>query len=150
MARRTELADVADGMTGHVLWSVGATGFPYEDRLGSTYTFDLIAGTADPTSRLLERLAREQCSDLGRHLVARSIPRSWVASATLTVEFGERTVHNQSLAVCRVGVVDDTGRTHTSTRRGGVWHPVRHGLYPGRRGLFSVVRQVLSRRTPAQ
>lgn len=128
MPRRIELADVADGITGHVLWSVGATGFPVEEALGSNYEFDLVAGTATPSSRRLERLALQYRVDFARHLRARSIQDEWVRSASLTVDFGERTMRNQSLTTCRLEVTDDRGRTHTSTRRGGVWLPVRRNF----------------------
>jgi hypothetical protein len=139
MARRRELADVADGITGHLLWSIGATGFPFEEALGSIYEFDLIAKSARPTSRGLSRMAHELGADFRRHLSARSIPAEWAVAASLHITFGARTIHDHSLATCRVEVSDDMGRTHTSTRRGGVW-------LPGRRRPLSLLLSLLNRR----
>ena len=128
MARRRELDDLGDGITGHVLWTISVLGFPHRSRLRSTYIFDLMTGNVVPSSRRLEQLASEYRDDFTRHLDARSIPKAWAKAATLTVEFSERTRNDESLAMCRVLVTDDLGRIHSSTRRSGVWHPARRGL----------------------
>lgn len=127
MARRTELADVADGITGHVMrdtpwhriWPLGAVSRAFRDGLGTDFRFDLIAGTAEPASRELTHFARGLEADLVRHLTVRKLAADWVRSAELTVTIGAHSPPaNGALVLCRMVIIDDLDRIHTSTRRG--------------------------------
>lgn len=123
--RRIELADVADGLTGHVLWSVRARRFPVDETLGLTYEFNLVAGTSTPEASSLRILARDYRDDFARHLHVLSIEDAWVGSASLSLGFDVPTAGRESLVTCRVTITDDLGRVHTSTRRGRVHLPGR-------------------------
>jgi hypothetical protein len=124
MARHVELADVADGISGHELWSIEVEGFPFEEKLGREYRLDLLAPAAHPSSRYLHAKAVAVQSELDRHLTARKIPREWLSAAVLEVSLGADGPH-ETLVTCRVELTDDRGRTHTSTRRAGVRRPLR-------------------------
>lgn len=127
MPRRIELADVADGITGHVIrdtpwdkvWPLGGIARAVRDGAGSEYRFDLMTGEVEPATRELASLARGLVSDLTRHLEARRIGVDWVRSArlTVTVDSSEQASRAKPV-VCRVVIADDLGREHTSTRRG--------------------------------
>ncbi len=127
MARRRELADVADGIGGpfirqlyytHKKNPMDALERAHSQGLGVSYTFDLAAGTADPTSRNLASLAKDLAADLDRHLQVRDINPEWVTTATLTVTFNETLNGKRPLGPyeCLVTITDDLGTTHTSTR----------------------------------
>ena len=128
MARRRELADVADGIGGPFIrqdWyssktrPMAAIERGHKRKLGTSFSFDLIAGVADPASRELSRLAVNLARELTRHLRARHISDEWVHAATLTVTFDEVLSGNRPTGnyQCLVTIMDDLGSTHTSTRR---------------------------------
>ncbi len=128
MARRRELADVADGVGGPfirqvrfhnrelplpVLWRAARKG------LGRRYSFDLVSGVADPSSPELSKLAQDLAKDLARHLRVRQISELWVKSAdmTVTVDGRLRWNYRRNTFVCIVTITDDLGTLHTSTRK---------------------------------
>ena len=128
MARRRELADVADGVGGPfirqvrfhnrelpllVLWRAARKG------LGGRYSFDLVSGVADPSSRELSKLAQDLARDLARHIRARQISELWVDSAEMvvTVEGPLGWNYRRNTFVCIVTITDDLGGLHTSTRK---------------------------------
>ncbi|HEU4848885.1 MAG TPA: hypothetical protein VFS93_00575 [Terrimesophilobacter sp.] len=127
MARRRELADVADGVGGPfirqvrfhnrelplpVLWRAARKG------LGRRYSFNLVSGTADPSSRELSKLGQDLARDLARLLRERRISVLWVESAdmTVTVEGPLGWNYRRNTFVCIVTITDDLGILHTSTQ----------------------------------
>lgn len=133
MARRRELADVADGITGHVIfdspanpdWPLAHIAQAVRSGKGTTYSFDMIAGTAAPASGNVRAVAEMLQRDLVRHLDARQIPIGWVREASLTVDVGSSTPRTVALVRCQARIVDDGGTVHTSTRRGQTTIPAR-------------------------
>jgi hypothetical protein len=145
VARRRELADVCDGISGHFIlspeWTRGGQLALVAGALragdGDTIRIDLLNGEISAPSLRITRLADELTKDLQRHLRARGIPREWIRSATFSVHVGEWSPGQTAIVKCRVAIVDDRGSEHTSTRSGERYVP--------RASLFSAI---LSRRIP--
>lgn len=138
MPRRRELADVADGITGHLASVSSETkrpplaGVAYAIRAGhgTEFVFDLLDGIVEPPSRYLAAIARVLQDDLQRHLRARRIDPAWVSSAVLTVTISDTAPADWNRVSCRVAVTDDRAVIHTSTRRAVALLPrLRCGLH---------------------
>ena len=133
MARRRELADVADGITGHFIfdspanpdWPLARITQAVRSGNGTAYSFDMIAGKSAPPSGDVRAVAEMLQRDLVRHLDARHIPVGWVREASLTVDVGSSTPRTVALVRCQARIVDDRGTVHTSTRRGQTTIPAR-------------------------
>jgi hypothetical protein len=131
MARRRELADAADGISGHFVfdspanpdWPLAHVAFAMRAGDGATYSFDLLAGTVNPHSAHVGRLARFLQGDLTRHLAARGIDAEWVSDATLVVTAEGETPGTRVPVRCEVTITDDRGAIYTSTRRGSMSVP---------------------------
>jgi hypothetical protein len=128
MARRRELADVANGITGHAVrppwlwrrdgWSLWDIPPAVRRGLGQEYSFDILTGSAEPSTKKLDHLARSLAADLIRHLSSRGIDKTWVASASLTItlDSADKRQDHPTFRI-QVLITDDLGRNHTSTRR---------------------------------
>lgn len=126
MPRRIELADVADGITGHVIrdtpwdrvWPMGGIVRAVRDGFGTEYRFDLMTGDVDPATRELAETGSRLRADLERHLAVRRLRPEWVRSASLTatVKISAAVDGRRAPVTCRVEITDDLGREHTSTR----------------------------------
>lgn len=126
MPRRRELADVADGITGHFIfdstanpdWPLAHVAFAVRAGHGAAYSFDLRNGTVEPPAKEVASVAQFLRGDLSRQLATRSIDRAWVSAASLSVS-AEGATHGTRVPVrCQVLIRDDRGFDHTSTRRG--------------------------------
>lgn len=125
MPRRRELADAADGITGHFMfdspanpeWPLARIAFAVRAGHGAEYSFDLLDGTVSSASEDLIALARFLRDDLSRHLAARRIDRDWVTAATLVVVAEATTPGTRAPVRCAVSITDDRGRSHTAARR---------------------------------
>ncbi|QCR20164.1 hypothetical protein [Agrococcus sp. SGAir0287] len=129
MARRIELENVADGMTGHF---VRDAGWEQDWILGDLARAAVLSGSStlrldlEGSDRAATRDARILRADLQRHLARRRIPSEWVVGATL--ELWVLAVRGRRAQVrCRISIADDLGRVHASTRSTAVGLP-RFGL----------------------
>jgi hypothetical protein len=151
MPRRRELADVADGISGHFVtgpywsddWPLGVVALAIQRSAEREFSFDLLSGTVSPRAPYLEARAEILHSELLRHLAARNLPQAWVATATLAIWVGEaeESVGPDHPVRCQVAITDDLGRVHTSTRRGFVepeW--VRTSAVMAMRSLMARIR----------
>jgi hypothetical protein len=146
VARRRELADVADGISGHFVsdteWGrdgpLRDIGRAVQAGRGTEFIFDMQSATASPTCRVLDRRAALLHDELQRHLAARNIPTTWVGDARVTVHAVDQAASESIAVSCQVAITDDRERLHTSTRRTLIRVPSRflpRLLYsmPGRR-----------------
>ncbi|MFM2353219.1 MAG: hypothetical protein RLZZ608_625 [Actinomycetota bacterium] len=125
MARRRELADAADGISGLVVsntpwfpdWPMGDVGRAVQAGKGREFTFDLLSGTATPPLTPLIVRATRLREELARHLAARRIPEAWVSEASVTVSVVDGVQKGFIAVRCRVAITDDLGREYTSTRK---------------------------------
>lgn len=125
MGRRVELANAADGMTGHFIREAG---WERDWILGDLARAAVISG-ADPLRLVFEGAGRQDTrearilrADLQRHLQRRRIPAEWVVEATLEV-WVLSVRGRESRTRGRISIVDDLGRTCTSTRTTRAWLP---------------------------
>ncbi len=131
MPRRRELADVADGITGHFIfdspanpdWPLAHIAFAVRAGRGATYSFDLCNGTVEPPAQEVASVARFLRSDLSRHLAGRMIDPAWVSAAKLAVSADGEAIGTRVPVRCQVVIRDDRGIEHTSTRRGSMAIP---------------------------
>lgn len=151
MARRRQLADIADGISGHIVrdtpwdrqWPIGEVGRAFDESGEREFTIDLANGTVTPSSTRLDRLAAQVVGDLERHLVARKMAVDWVSGASVELWVSDGAARRTVVVRCRVSIVDDRGVVYTSTRTGAGPIPVRP--------LWRYLRdQVVSRRRPAR
>ena len=128
MARRRELADVADGISGHFIsepqwsggdWPLGDVALVVSGSSDLEFRFDLLTGTVAPWLPELDARAVTLRSELERHLRARSLPNSWIVEASLVV-WVEKSAEGIYPVRCQVAITDDLRRLHTSTRRASV------------------------------
>ncbi|WP_130351901.1 hypothetical protein [Agromyces ramosus] len=133
MARRRELSDVADGISGHFVfdspanpdWPLAHVAQAVRAGAGTAYSFDMIAGTAKPASGHVRSVSEMLQRDLARHLGVRHLPREWVREASLTVDIEASTPGTVAPVRCQVRILDDRGIAHTTTRRGRTTIPAR-------------------------
>lgn len=133
MARRRQLADVADGISGHLvrdtpwdrLWPIGEIGRAFDASGDRGFTIDLLLATVTPPSRHLDRLSARLVDDLARHMAARKLPGEWLSSGKVELWVSDGAARRTVVVRCRVSLVDDRGRVHTSTRTGAGRIPVR-------------------------
>lgn len=133
MARRRQLADIADGISGHMVrdtpwdlrWPIGEVGSAFDVSGNREFTIDLTNGTVTPASKHLDRLTARLIRSLERHLVARRIAVEWVSGASVELWVSDGVAPRTIVVRCRVSIVDDRGHIHTSTRTGAGPIPVR-------------------------
>ncbi len=121
MARRRELLDVADGITGQLIGPLDDTLETVERTITTDNAavppmvrLDAIEGSASDSA--LTSWAVNWRSELARHLAARGMPSNWVQAASIEIEVLD--VGNlMTLMRCRVRLTDDRGVEFTSTRR---------------------------------
>lgn len=126
MARRRELADVADGISGHFIfdspanpdWPLAYVGRAVRAGHGTDYSFDLTGGGAEALSTYIQPVSMMLRRDLIRHLNARHVPAGWVNAASLHLTVGTWEPGHLAEVRCQVRIVDDRAVVHTSTRRG--------------------------------
>lgn len=131
MPRRRELADVADGITGHFVfdspanpdWPLAHVSFAVRAGHGVAYSFDLLDGTVEPPAKEVESVAHFLRGDFTRHLAVRRIDPAWVSAASLSVSTEGASHGTRVLVRCKVLIRDDRGFVHTSTRRGSMEVP---------------------------
>jgi hypothetical protein len=126
MPRRRELADAADGISGHFMfdspanpdWPLAHVANAVRAGGGTSYSFDLLSGETDPPSEHIASLSTMLQRDLARHLDARHLPLNWVGEASVDVTVGDWSPGQVASVRCQVRIVDDLETVHTSTRRG--------------------------------
>lgn len=136
MARRRELADVADGMTGHFVlhrsWKrdrqFAAVAAALRSSDGNAFAIDIVNGRVMPPSSAVKALTAELGRDLRRHLGARNIPTEWVDAATFRVSVENEAAGRPVITRCMITITDDNGVEHTSTRTAALYMP-RSGLF---------------------
>lgn len=133
MARRRQLADVADGISGHLVrdtpwdhpWPIGEVGRAFDASGDREFTIDLRLGTVTPAAPHLDRLSAQLVGDLARHLAARKLSEDWLSGGKVELWVSDGAARRTIVVRCRVSLVDDRGRVHTSTRTGAGRIPVR-------------------------
>ncbi|AKP32314.1 hypothetical protein [Yersinia aleksiciae] len=135
MARRTELAGIANGMIGSFnsrnndvggYWAIGQLKSYATINGFSKVMFNLILNESMPEIRLLNKVISNYSIKLSTLLKLQSIPTSWVQSATITIQFTgaaptPKEVFRNSLGDfyrCTCDIVDDRGKCYIASDYG--------------------------------
>jgi len=133
MAPRRQLADIVDGISGHMVrdtpwdrrWPIGEVGAAFDESGNREFTIDLATGTVTPASKRLDRLAAQLVADVERHLVARKMVVTWISGSSVELWVSDGVSRRTIVVRCRVSIVDDRGVVYTSTRTGAGPIPAR-------------------------
>jgi hypothetical protein len=132
VARRKELNNIASGLYGSFIsrnndvggyWGVGKLCLLAQQHETNIVRLNLLAESISPVSAEFSRLVAGYHTFLQKHLTARHIPKKWVTSAIIELDFkvvyplGKRIpiVTWGSLFKLTVTITDDMSKNHTIT-----------------------------------
>lgn len=130
MARRRELKNIASGLMCSFIsrnndvggyWGIGKLCLLAQDSATTCVELDLLSKTVLPGSAEFSKLLQGYNSFLQRHLAARNIPDSWVASAIIELDFSPKEQPEKQVPIITWGslfklsvtILDDRSRKHT-------------------------------------
>jgi hypothetical protein len=129
MASRKELKCVAKGLYGSFIsrnndvegyWGIGRLSLFAQNQMLNVVEIDLLQSSILPQTRAFDWLVSGFCSRLRTQLGSKGIPRVWITSANITIDFNPSAYPKKyppqltwgKLFQLEVGIVDDKGKNY--------------------------------------
>jgi hypothetical protein len=135
VARRKELNSIASGLYGSFIsrnndvggyWGIGKLCLLAQQQNTHIVSLDLITQSISPKSAEFEKLVSSYCSFLLKHLSLRHIPKAWINSAVVELDFKPSHPSGKDIPILTWGrlfkltvtIIDDRNKNHTITGYG--------------------------------